>query len=218
MNRSRRRTLALAITVWLGGNPGVVSAADDSGTDLPDVQVGDWWSYRRMNVQRNVWLLDHRSEVTFVGPDVIMGTSRNLSRTGEQDVSWTRDWNPMADNNRVFDPVPRFFAFPMKPGQARKMEFRWRIKRAVGELQTLFRLEVRVDGWEDIKVPAGSFRALRIRAEGTFQREDANFAGRAWFDYWYVPEVRNWVKRQYRDMANLGSWSESDELLSYELK
>lgn len=199
---------------------GTALASDGAMVGRPEVKVGDWWSYRRMNVHQDRRLFDHVIEVTFVGPEVIVGTGRNIGRGTELDATWTRDWNPVVDiDNRSYEPVPQFFAFPLIPGQSRRTEFQWSLKGRVGEVRTTFRMEVTVKGWEEITVPAGTFRAIKVEASGTFQRQDAYFAGRAWWEYWYVPEVRNWVKRRYRDLANIGgSWSDADELLSYGVK
>ena len=38
---------------------------------------------------------------------------------------------------------------------------------------------VKVVGWEEVGVPAGKFRALRIESEGRFQRVDTSISGTA---------------------------------------
>ncbi|HVJ13211.1 MAG TPA: hypothetical protein VNC62_16680, partial [Burkholderiales bacterium] len=56
-----------------------------------------------------------------------------------------------------------------------------------------------VVGWEEIEVPAGKFRALKVHAEGTYQRLDRPNAGWARNTFWYVPTVKRWVKSLYQD-------------------
>ena len=53
-------------------------------------------------------------------------------------------------------------------------------------------------GWEDIEVPAGKFRALKVQAEGTFRRSIGPSPDEARNTYWYVPQVKRWVKTSTR--------------------
>jgi hypothetical protein len=84
------------------------------------------------------------------------------------------------------------------------------------------RLKYRVVGWEDVEVPAGKFKALKIEAEGSWSGEIApqttasaasqagalgttavvqtvnvkaeTVTGRLYQAYWYAPEVKREVK------------------------
>ena len=68
-------------------------------------------------------------------------------------------------------------------------------------------------GWEDVDVPAGSFKAIKIEykrewsAPATGMRE-----GKAW--YWYSPEVKYLVKCQY-DKSQIWSKYTDWELISF---
>ena len=69
-----------------------------------------------------------------------------------------------------------------------------------------------VNGWETVEVPAGKFRAsgsnwTRDPSQRTARAPQRNGA------YWYVPEVKRWVKLQtVCPVARL-----SEELLEYKL-
>jgi hypothetical protein len=53
---------------------------------------------------------------------------------------------------------------------------------------------VRVLGWEEVSVPAGKLRALKVEAKGSFQRLDTSFRGWQRTVIWYSPEVKRWAK------------------------
>jgi len=97
-----------------------------------------------------------------------------------------------------------------------------------------------VVGWEQIEVPAGKFRALKIEAEGHWQAEIAPgqtvtqsgqsgdnattlvtqvqkstekvTSGRTYRAFWYVPEVKRWVKSVEENYSSGGTRSERDTL------
>jgi hypothetical protein len=108
-----------------------------------------------------------------------------------------------------------------------------------------FRTPYKVTGWEDITVPAGTFHALKIEADGewtaTFapsvsavsgSRVDAQgsttvvqtgrttattASGRTYKAFWYVPEVKRWVKsvEEYYNAGGVRTDRFTEELESY---
>jgi len=81
---------------------------------------------------------------------------------------------------------------------------------------------VRALGWEEITVPAGKFRALKIEAQGSFRRTgDGSGSGTARNVIWYAPEVRRWVKmtREETFLRKRGGGDHSgEELVAYRLQ
>jgi hypothetical protein len=82
---------------------------------------------------------------------------------------------------------------------------------------------VKVVGWEDVVVPAGRFRALKLVSEGHFQGIDNTFrTGTSRNVIWYVPQVKRWVKitLENRSMSRGGGTGEhsGEELVSYQLQ
>ena len=78
-------------------------------------------------------------------------------------------------------------------------------------------------GWEELRVPAGKFRAVKIETQGTWQRLDLNLEGTARFVIWYVPELRRWAKFMYEDSARIASQLKPglrlvDELVGFKLQ
>ena len=47
-------------------------------------------------------------------------------------------------------------------------------------------------GWEDVEVPAGKFRALKIEHNGTYKGSCGTGVKQHW--YWHVPAVKRHVK------------------------
>jgi len=108
-------------------------------------------------------------------------------------------------------------------------------------------LHYRVVGWEELEVPAGKFKALKIEAEGTWSGEVApkvaasiatqagaegtttaaqtvnitarTVEGRLYFASWYVPDVKRAVKSidEYYDTNGIRSERDTVELESFKL-
>jgi len=79
----------------------------------------------------------------------------------------------------------KYLDFPMAP----KKKFSYRVNGTVAT----FSIDVEVVKWETIKVPAGTFKALRI--ESCWRNESSG-----WYDcgmtHWYSPEAKTFIKRQ----------------------
>jgi len=79
--------------------------------------------------------------------------------------------------------------------------------------------EVTVVGWEEVIVPAGKFRALKIEADGGFFRLDGPQRGTVKSAYWYVPEVKRWVKYAVEQTMLGRAWTkEGDELVDFRVQ
>ncbi len=64
----------------------------------------------------------------------------------------------------------------------------WRSSRLIGSTN------YHVEAMEDVKTPAGTFKAFRILAKSRFtQTEKAEY----WMKLWYSPEVKFWIKREW---------------------
>ena len=65
--------------------------------------------------------------------------------------------------------------------------------------KTINELKNEVMGWEDVSVPAGTFRALRIDSNGYWRNSCGS--GRLAFRFWYAPKVKWHVKSESRVYA-----------------
>ena len=83
-------------------------------------------------------------------------------------------------------------------------------------------IRVKPMGWEQVTVPAGSFRALRVEVAGSRGSDPDPFwqpkqAGRFVHTIWYAPEARRYVKARHQTWSMTASpfGDELIELLEY---
>jgi len=172
--------------------PAAVLAQSDAPVTKPEVKPGDRWTYRRVDLWNNAETTRYEMEVTFVGKDVIQAVNRRGSQ--EIDVSYTSEWNVVNDlDGGVWNPHSGMLKFPLQPGASYAAEAEITRPRQ-GAFRSKMEIPLKVVGWEEIVVPAGKFRALKIDGPGSYQRQDVSGAGQIHFVFWYVPEVKRWAK------------------------
>ena len=167
------------------------------------MKVGDHWTYRVLGgrLTGNEGVLEMR--VTFVSATAIVTVSTRGSDDREFDATWTPEWNPVVSDDGAVVSIERggFLKFPMRVGDewAARLEYK---RPNVGSFHALQEHQVRVVGWEEITVPAGKFRALKVQTKGTFTRLDILApTGTETYTLWYVPEVKRMVKTLYEHRA-----------------
>ncbi len=178
----------------------VFGADETSPVQKPEVKVGDRWTYRRTDYPTNLpRITTYEQRVTFVGPDEILVVNTGGSGR-ESDSHFTSEWNAVSFGGLglVFAPSFWFLKFPLKVGAMYETAFEIVAKRD-SPLRVKNEVIVKVVGWEDVVVPAGKFRALKLEAKGTWQRLDAPSSGWNRYDVWYVPEVKRLVKTYWED-------------------
>ena len=221
MSAAVLRTIGVAVSLVFAS---AAFGADESGAPVPkpEVKVDDRWTYRVLNYQTNVpTSTTSETRVTFVGPDEILTvTTRSDGR--ETEVHWTSEWNIISSgvSGRVFAPSARVRKFPLKAGATYETAYELVAQRG-SSFSGKLEVSAKVGAWEDVVVPAGKFRALKVEAKGTLQRLDQ--PGGGWFrdEFWYVPEVKRWVKSSYEEGAR-GSFTpdrkQEGELLEFKLQ
>jgi hypothetical protein len=219
-----RRQAILSLAAVAAGRVHVPALAQSGHSETvvqePDVREGDRWTYWVVDYWTNMLQYVLQIEVTHVAGDAIVG----LIRTGETaptDAAWTSSWNATVDERGdVFTPHEALLRFPMSVGLTYSTA--WNADFHKGMVTSSYSARhqrtVTVKGWENVVVPAGEFRALRIEAEGPYDRSDqAAFSGTATDIFWYAPEVNRWVKRTYVNYAVGRRWRQDGyELLRYE--
>lgn len=168
----------------------------------PEVKAGDRWIYRRMNYAAKAGRGDYELRVTFAGPKAIIAVVTGRGGKPDIDTTWTADWNSVvATNGDTYAPDTATFRFPLRVGEAWPSVFELTRPNAYG-FKMRFERTARATGWEDVQVPAGPFRALRVEIDGPWKRLDVNASGRARSTLWYAPQVKRWVKYVYEDAAS----------------
>ena len=175
-------------------------AQTDKPVPRPEVKLDDRWVYRNTNLRRKPSVIIYELRVSFVDPRAIHAVIERQGGRRETDATWTRDWNAVnAVDEGVFEVEKGIFQFPLSVGQ--QYPAMWEVRRPrAGEFHVRHERKVTIMGWEDVEVPAGKFRALKLQADGYYRRIDTLASDEARNTYWYVPQVKRWEKHVYQDV------------------
>jgi len=208
------RLLALAILVIAST---ATSRAEDKPVPKPYIEPGDCWSYRSVNMTyQNKPIGDYELCVTLVdaSKNIIHAVATTTDDQREIDVSYSLEW---AGYVSVWGAIStngtRHFQFPMRVGDTYEYAYDFQLARR-GPNAGKGNYSMKVVGWEDVTVPAGTFRALRIEGNGRAQRYDRPGNYSQSIVWWYSPKVGRWIKMSYDSPAR----AFGEELTDYHLK
>ena len=182
----------------------------DSRVHKPEVRKGDSWTYRAKNV------LDNGTDTYELKVENAVGNTilAVATRTGDEkefDATYTAEWNTVVGvSGLIYNPPPQILAFPMQVGDTRTFKYTSSRPRT-NVPPTQYESNVQVVAWEEVAVPAGKFRALKIVAEGTFFPPFSRGPAMTRTIFWYVPQVRRWVKLIFETPTIVAE----EELLAY---
>jgi hypothetical protein len=185
----------------------------------PDVRVGDRWTYQRMDYDAGKSRGRYEMRVVFAERGVIQVVNTSQGKAEEVDATFTAEWNAVTSAGRVFNPHTGWFRFPLRIGDGWQSSF----ETILPKKQATSRNErsVKVVGWEEVVVPAGKFRALKVVADGGYQGlENTSRAGTARNTIWYVPAIKRWVKiiNENRPSGRGAGEHFGEELVDYKLQ
>lgn len=205
--RSRKRAATAALFSFLALLAAAAAAQDgkpakaqaDKPVVRPQVKVDDRWVYRRIDRRMKPPTLVYEIRVTFVDERVIHTVIERQGGSREGDATWTREWNSVnAVDSGVVEIEKGMMQFPLSVGRAYPAAWHMRRPKA-GAFHVRHERDVKILGWEEVEVPAGKFRALKVQADGGYRRIDKPNEGWARNTFWYVPAVKRWVKSLYED-------------------
>lgn len=222
------RLLCLAIVVALPFLPSTTRCepADNAWIDKPDLQVGDQWTFRRIDLWTKQEPFRFKLEVTRVEEDDLRLTrtrwkSDDIDEDGRQTklradrATWT-----FKDRTIVEGQIVNLL-FPLEIGKKWDYKYAHLIDGAIKVYQDC---EARVERWEDVVLPAGTFKAIKVSHACTW-RNTARWGGRSTSTLWYVPGLRQVVQREWNwatlvPFGNGGTPYDQyrDELIEYTLK
>lgn len=211
----------------------VASAAQDTQVVAkPAVAVGDHWIYRTLNTRASYpKLVLMLTRVSYVKEDAIAvvdtllhvegadspaAKARVGRRPGESagESIFTAEWNYVADSSgAVYSPNSGHLRFPLQVGKSYAANSELRRPRLGAKVGWRYTRNVQVVGWEDVTVPAGTFRALKIDVTGQYVRLHDGRPGSDRWVFWYVPETKRWAKSFYEDADG----STTTELVEFEV-
>jgi hypothetical protein len=187
-------------------------------TPAPQISAGQQWTYRRIDLWKNEEV--ERFSQTF-----------NLQVNNRWSVAWgilsSADANRLGTTTEQFDADTHGFAdprmsgqyiplnFPLTPGKTWIFSYHFKSKpdTLVEVNQTAL-----VTRWEDVTVPAGTFKTLRIEHTGRYRATQApqSWQGRINETFWYAPDIGRVVAQEYKDTTGAGkTWDQHrDELVA----
>jgi len=215
--------------------------------DLPVVKVGDTWIYRITTERApSEWnQVDQELKVTRVTASAIFIATKPAGSTQPpKEVLLGADWSRVRDVNGKETVVNRPLAFPLSEGKSWDVAYTEQTPNKKHKSEK-FDSHFRAVGYETLEVPTGKFRALKIESEGRWEAQVApgqrvvqgaetgqggatmttevqntaerQTSGRLYKAFWYVPEVRRWVKSEEEYYSSGGVLNErySQELESF---
>ena len=223
MNRVIARGAAiLGVIATTSGAQGLV--------DKPVMVVGDRWVSRTVDLWKNEETASTESRVTSVAGDAFEIRWKTLSsvtasKVGQSGVlkgdasTWT------IENPRRVEGTYVALAFPIDVGKAWKFEYK--IKNAESDY-TVWKQNAKAESWDDIRVPAGSFKSLRVVYEIGWSRTytapwtggEKVISGTSTVSVWYSPEAKRVVKREWFERNSLGGMDNQgkEELVTVDVK
>lgn len=239
------RRLFAASVLALGG----YGSAHAQSVDAPTFSVGDSWVYTNTTeTGTQGWVRkDETITVERVGSDGLLIAAKQEGSTQppvERLVGL--DWSRSRDVNGKQQVVNRPLVFPLSQGK------KWRVEYTEANpnrqhTSESFRSEYVVIGWEDVQVPAGTFKALKIESQGEWTALVApsvstdthaqvasgamatvsqsqittprTVSGKLYKAFWYVPSEKRFVKavEEYYDSKGVRSQRYTEELNSSKL-
>ena len=217
--------------------------------DLPSTKAGDTWVYRNTTEKGASGWNQSRDEVivTRVTASSIYYSSKpSGSNQPTKELIASADWSRLRDVNGKETIVNQPFSFPLSIGKTWEVQFTEQHPNKLHKYEKWDSKFV-VVGFEDIEVPAGKFKALKIEAEGRWtaelepsqavvqaaqstqnnttmvtqvQKITADpVTGRTYKAFWYAPEVKRWVKSVEEYYGNGGVRNEryTGELESFKV-
>ncbi len=201
------------------------ASAPDSGQPqvaAPSIAVGDTYVYESKALGAEASgpgsSLITRRTVTSSGRTVTMSSLVLRSKNAKpRNLYYDREWNLVKSRNTSgsghdYSPALRYYDFPLYTGKTwRETTTETNIKTGAIRQHTL---SGRVEGWEMVSVPAGTFRGIKVELQTELYDPSTGERIIGSDTSWYVPEVRRSVKSLMKGKAGK---QRLIQLLSYEL-
>jgi len=161
--------------------------------ERPTLAVGDSWTYEfhewaTLVSPGNYHFVDTVAVTQALPKQYVMSRVSTAERDGESKQSSyriTRDLNGYARQNAAFPwQEAQWLIWPLEPGRS------WNFEVPVAAGINVW--EARVKDWEEVEVPAGKFRAIRI-VHDLVKSPDPLVTWQV--TQWYAPAVKSFVKK-----------------------
>lgn len=239
-----QKVYVLALLVIASSAPALAQ-----NVNAPTIKAGDTWTYKTTNEKgASGWNQTHdETTVSRVTSSAIYYTVKaNGSTQPAKELFAGVDWSRMRDIDGKETVVNRPLSFPVTTGKAWEIHYTEQHPNKTFKSEEWVH-KYTVVGYESVEVPAGKFNALKIEAEGRWTAEleptqtvvqgaesnsagtsmvtqtqkttDKTVSGRTYKAFWYVPEVRRWVKsvEEYYGSGGVRNERYTGELESFKL-
>lgn len=200
-----------------------VTTAAGEVVERPVIKPNDSWTYTN-TIEKNAGWRQTHDEITVVRAnetEILVTIQEAGSKIPPKEQLTGPDWSRFRSVNGHEKVVNRPFTFPLSPGKTWELEYTEDHPNRE-YLRQQFHSNYKVVGWEQVKVPAGTFLALKIEAQGQWTADLApsvsasastrvdnagsisvtranksaaqTATGRTYKAFWYVPEVKRYVK------------------------
>ena len=233
-----------------------VSLVSAQTIERPNVKPGDTWTYQSTTEltanqakQTPAQFIESHYEVTVIrtgSTGILIARKQRGSKLPAMEMLLGSDWSRSRSINGEETVVNRPLQFPLKPGKS------WEMKFTENNPNSEFKsyetkLTYTVIGWEEVSVPAGKFKALKIEVDGRWKNErepstdtfrgtrtsqggttnltqsrksgPTTFSGKLYRIYWYVPEAKTYVKSIEESFFTSGTLSRriTDQVESFKV-
>jgi len=179
--------------------------------EAPVWKIGDSWTYK--NFKGDIWVhkvIDSKENVFILDTPGAPGASYIKAfaydkKTLNMVFRMDKDGKRFEVTN---DSFKNFFNFPLEVGK------KWTYKISRQEYPT--QNDFLVEGVEEVETAAGKFMTYRVY----YKQTALHISKTGWVRYWYSPEVKFWVKREFEKSSFWDSpvWPKPAGLISYSLK
>jgi len=236
----------LYLSVLLMSAPQAVWA---DGVNAPAIKAGDTWTYKTTTEKgTSGWVQSHdETTVSRVTSSSIYYTVKTSGSTQpEKELFAGADWSRVRDIDGKETVINKPLSFPLVAGKVWEVHYTEQHPNKMHRSEE-WNNKYTVVGYESVEVPAGKFNALKIEAEGRWTAEleptqtvvqgaqlnaggttmvteaqkttDKTVSGRTYKAFWYVPEVKRWVKsvEEYYSSGGVRNEKYTGELESFKL-
>jgi len=194
----------IAATAALTGCAGFESAGSGPAAEAPAYRVGDRWTYRAQDGFLTLERWEETHAISAIGTDGI--TAQITQKGPSRDVARTELWSApgLVQIGAVFDNETRRFVtplgryrFPLAAGKtwSQYVDNYNEATKATGQINRY----VRVQGWEKVTTPAGTFDSLAMHVVMHLDDEEFwRYATQCNYVVWYAPAVRGVVRAEKR--------------------
>ena len=199
------KLLMVAVGLALGTSQLLAQTAE-----RPTWDIKDRWEYQftKKNDGNKVSEYSHEIEKLEDAKITVRRQNKNAEGafTSGGRVIYSADMNYVSASatESVVTPDSRTLQWPLEVGKKYAVEYEW--TNASNAQKGNFEYKATVESYEDITVPAGTFKAYKIAFKGFWNRRDSQYSGSGRSNHilWYAPDVKRWVRWTIEDRTSNG--------------